>query len=156
MACDLQQRPGLNSLGRSDRLFLESTTARASPSIGAYLDSAPVVKRLPTRVTFQCDLPHSGVMSLHVQCFCSSQNPSPSLHQSVARHVGFDLSNIWTPSRISSSAHCASPISSLRSFVPPCGCTAELGVFPNGCGENFCVGNFILFLVYRQRLKISF
>ena len=38
-------------------LVRASATARASPSIGAYLDSAEWVKRLPTRVIFHPDGP---------------------------------------------------------------------------------------------------
>ena len=65
-----------------------STTASASPSIGAYLDSALLVNRLPTRVTRHPLVQHKGLMGWQSQCFCVSQKPIPDLLQSVARQVG--------------------------------------------------------------------
>ena len=69
-----------------------SITARASPSIGAYQDLAPDVKRLPTRVIFQPGLQQNGLIDVQEQCFWNSQKPIPSLLQSVARQVGRVLS----------------------------------------------------------------
>ena len=93
------------SLGHPSTKYLVfsklSATARASPSIGAYLDSAGWVKRLPIRVVFQPVLQHSGVISAHLQCFCCNQYPMPSLDQSVVRHVCLPLSNMVTPCSIS-------------------------------------------------------
>ena len=82
-------------------LCLVSATARASPSTGAYLDSAGWVKRLPTKVIFQPVLQQNGSVEVQLQCFWNSQKPIPFLDQSVARHVGLDLSNMRTPSSIS-------------------------------------------------------
>lgn len=44
-------------------------TASASPSMGAYLDSAGWVNRLLTSVIFQPDVQQSGYCPGHVQCF---------------------------------------------------------------------------------------
>ena len=46
-----------------------SATASASPSIGAYLDSAACVNLLPTRVIFHPDLQQKRSLEGHVQCF---------------------------------------------------------------------------------------
>ena len=59
-------------------LLRASTTASASPSMGAYHDSAPCVKRLPISTTFQPDLQQNGRASAQSQCFWDSQYPSPS------------------------------------------------------------------------------
>ena len=74
-----------------------SATARASPSTGAYLDSAMCVKRDPTSVFRHPSRQQNGSREGHWQCFWSSQKPIPSFDQSVAKHVGRLLSNIWTP-----------------------------------------------------------
>ena len=79
-----------------------SATARASPSMGAYLDSAGWVKRLPTRVILHPSGQQNGMVLVQVQCFCNNQKPIPSLDQSVARQVGLSLSKIVTPFSISS------------------------------------------------------
>ena len=77
-----------------------SATARASPSMGAYLDSAACVNLDPTRVTFHPSWQQNISWDGHWQCFWNSQYPTPSLLQSVARHVGHSLSNMRTPSLI--------------------------------------------------------
>ena len=77
-----------------------SATARASPSMGAYLDSAACVNLDPTRVTFHPSWQQNISWDGHWQCFWNSQYPIPSLLQSVARHVGRSLSNMRTPSLI--------------------------------------------------------
>ena len=64
------------------------TTARPSPSMGAYLDSAEFVNRLPTKVICHPSLQQKRVVPEHLQCFWNSQKPMPDLHQSVAKHVG--------------------------------------------------------------------
>ena len=46
-----------------------SATARASPSMGAYLDSAACVNLLPTRVIFHPSLQQKGLIGEHRQCF---------------------------------------------------------------------------------------
>lgn len=78
-----------------------SATASASPSMGAYLDSAGWVNRLPTRVTLQPSLQQNRSLDGHAQCFWNNQKPMPSFDQSVARHVGLVLSKIETPVFIS-------------------------------------------------------
>ena len=50
-----------------------STTANASPSIGAYLDSASCVNPLPTSVIFQPGLQQSRSLEGQEQCFWNSQ-----------------------------------------------------------------------------------
>ena len=77
-----------------------SATASASPSMGAYLDSAGWVKRDPTRVTFHPSWQQKISRDGHWQCFWNSQYPIPSLLQSVARQVRRFLSKILTPSWI--------------------------------------------------------
>ena len=79
-----------------------STTASASPSIGAYLDSAACVNLLPTRVIFQPCLQQKRSWEGQEQCFWNNQYPMPCFDQSVARHVGLVLSKIFTPLWISS------------------------------------------------------
>ena len=79
-----------------------STTANASPSMGAYLDSVDEVKRLPTNVIFQPRRQQYGFLDVHKQCFWRSQKPMPPLLKSVARHVSLSLSKISTPLLISS------------------------------------------------------
>ena len=49
-------------------------TARASPSTGAYRDSAAFVKRLPTR-GFQLVDQQDGSEDLHRRCFWNNHNP---------------------------------------------------------------------------------
>ena len=49
-----------------------STTASTSPLMGAYLDSADEVNRLPTTVTFQPEWQQSGFVGVQLQCFCRS------------------------------------------------------------------------------------
>ena len=46
-----------------------SATARASPSMGAYRDSAGWVKRLPTSVIFHPSLQQNRSLEGHGQCF---------------------------------------------------------------------------------------
>ena len=77
-----------------------SATARASPSMGAYLDSAACMNLDPTRVTFHPSWQQNTSWDGHWQCFWNSQYPTPSLFQSVARHVGRSLLDMRTPSLI--------------------------------------------------------
>ena len=65
-----------------------SATARASPSIGAYLDSAEWVKRLPTRVIFHPDLQQNRLVSGHEQCFWNSQKPMPVCIYRISVRLG--------------------------------------------------------------------
>ena len=78
-----------------------SATARAFPSIGAWCDSAVWVHRFTTSAIFQPVGQQKGFLDAHWQCFWKSQNPIPLFDQSVARQVGLDLSNMWTPFSIS-------------------------------------------------------
>ena len=78
-----------------------SATARASPSTGAWRDSAAWVKRLPTNVIFHPVWQQKGTSDGHLQCFWNSQKPMPCFDQSVARQVGLNLSKMRTPSSIS-------------------------------------------------------
>ena len=50
-----------------------SATASASPSIGAYLDSAACVNLLPTRVIFHPCLQQKRSLEGHKQCFWNNQ-----------------------------------------------------------------------------------
>ena len=59
------------------------------------------MKGLPTKVIRQPVGQQKGCVDGQWQCFWGNQYPIPSLDQSVARHVGFVLSNIRTPSCIS-------------------------------------------------------
>ena len=49
--------------------------------MGAYHDSAPEVKRLPTKVVFQPVLQQNGLVDELEQCFWESQKRIPSLLQ---------------------------------------------------------------------------
>ena len=93
-------------------------TARASPSTGAYLDSAPVVNLLPARTTFHPVLQQPGTLPSHWQCFWDRWNPIPVLLQSVPRRVVLPGSKDSMPSLMASrilallalkAALCASP-----------------------------------------------
>ena len=64
-----------------------SATARASPSMAAYRDSAECVNRDPTRVIFQPSLQQNSSRWGHEQWRWNIQNPIPVLLQSVAIHV---------------------------------------------------------------------
>ena len=92
-----------------------SATDRASPSTGAYLDSAGWVKQLPTRVILHPSGQQNGMLLGQMQCFCNNQKPIPSLDQSVARQVGLSLLNIVTPFSISSVIMCLDSWKSLSS-----------------------------------------
>lgn len=81
-------------------LLRASTTARASPSISAYRDSAEWVNLLPASVLLHPKGHHVGVSLGHRQCFCGSQNPRPSLLQSVMRQVLQLLLKMTIPSLI--------------------------------------------------------
>lgn len=81
-------------------LALFKASATASPSLGAYLDSAGWVNLLPTSVIFQPDVQESESCPGHVQCFRNSQNPMPVFDQSLAKQVGLLRSNILTPCSI--------------------------------------------------------
>ena len=80
--------------------------ARASPSIGAYLDSAGCVDLLLTKVIFHPSWQQNGLLLGQLQCFWNSQNPTPVFAQSVATHVGFKGSKIGMPSSISLTMTC--------------------------------------------------
>ena len=74
------------------------TDAKASPSIGWYLDSAGAQKRLPTYTVCQPSEQQPGSWSPgQEQCFCVSHHPIPSFAQSVARAVGNLGSKDLTP-----------------------------------------------------------
>ena len=109
------------------------TTARASPSMGAYLHSAPRVNRLPINVTFQPDLQQDGAVELHEQCFCVSQKPMPDFDQSVARQVGRFFSNIRTPSSISLMMACLEASKSSSSAAVHAKVVLGLRSSRNGC-----------------------
>ena len=64
----------------------DQETAKLSPSIGAYLDSAGEQNRDPTKPVEQ----HTGDLPGQLQCFCIKTNPSPTLLQSVRRAVVLD------------------------------------------------------------------
>ena len=68
----------------------DQATAKLSPSIGAYLESAGEQNRDPTKVTFQPVEQHTGDLPGQLQCFCIKTNPSPTLLQSVRRAVVLD------------------------------------------------------------------
>ena len=61
--------------------------AKAFPSTGAYLDSAPLVNLLPANTVGQPVLQQPGTLALHPQCFWVRWNPIPVLLQSVPRAV---------------------------------------------------------------------
>ena len=77
-------------------------TARASPSIAAYLSSAAVRKREPAKVIRHPPGQQSGRLAGHLQCFWKRKYPIPRLDQSGRRHVGRDMSKISTPLRMAS------------------------------------------------------
>ena len=68
----------------------DQATARLSPSIGAYLDSAGEQNLDPTNVTFQPVEQQMGDLPGQVQCFCIRTNPRPTLLQSVRSAVVLD------------------------------------------------------------------
>ena len=72
-------------------------TARASPSTGWYLDSAPVVNLLPAKTVFQPPAQQVGVMSVHLHLFWDRWNPIPTLLQSVARTVSLSMEKVLMP-----------------------------------------------------------
>ena len=74
--------------------------ARASPSIGAYRDSAPLLNLEPASVIRQPSAQHAGDAPAQWQVFCSKWYPRPSLDQSVRRQVGNMGSKISTPRSI--------------------------------------------------------
>ena len=77
----------------------DQATAVASPSMGAYLDSASVQNLLPAKTSFQPSWQHIGALSRgHLQCLCNKRNPIPSLLQSGARQVILLTSKVDMPS----------------------------------------------------------
>ncbi len=56
------------------------------------------MKQLPTSAIFQLLWQQSSLVGLQAQCFCRIQKLMPSLDQSIAKHVGLDLSKMHTPS----------------------------------------------------------
>ena len=74
--------------------------ASASPSTGAYLDSAGFRKRDPASVIFQPSSQQLGVEVEQSQCFWDKKYPMPVLDQSGRKHVFFFMSKILTPSSI--------------------------------------------------------
>ena len=81
-------------------------TARASPSIAAYLCSAPCRNRDPTRVTFHPFSQQPGNLDSHRQCFWERKYPMPCLHQSGWRQVCSVISKISTPFLMASTMRC--------------------------------------------------
>ena len=65
--------------------FKAHTTAKHSPSIGAYLDSAGDVYLDEQNTRTQPPGQHTGVISEQPQVFCRRQNPTPDFDQSVAK-----------------------------------------------------------------------
>ena len=81
--------------------------ASASPSTGAYLDSASVVKWDPANISFQWPFPHSGPWLVgQEQCFWCKRNPMPALLQSLDMQVGLSTSKLLTPSMMSCTIFC--------------------------------------------------
>ena len=95
-----------NKLSHPNVYILECSKAqaraRASPSVGEYLDSADFVNREPANISFHPSLQQTGESIVHLQYFCNSTYPSPSWLQSVWRHVRLDMSNDCTPSETNS------------------------------------------------------
>ena len=72
--------------------------AAASPSIGAYRRSASVQNLLPANIMRHPLGQHTGAFSVgHLQYFCNSMKPMPSLLQSGARQVTLFMSKVVTP-----------------------------------------------------------
>ena len=72
--------------------------ATASPSIGAYLHSASMQNLLPANIRRQPSGQQTGALSVvHMQYFCCSRKPIPSLLQSGARQVTQFFSNVKIP-----------------------------------------------------------
>ena len=68
--------------------------AAASPLIGAYLHSASMQNLLPANMKCQISGQQTEALSvMHMQYFCSSRKPIPSLLQSGARQVTRFFSN---------------------------------------------------------------
>ena len=78
----------------------DQAIAAASPSIGAYRRSASVQNLLPANTMCHPSGQHTGAFSSgghHVQCFCNSRKPIPSLLQSGAKQVILFISKVVTP-----------------------------------------------------------
>ena len=76
----------------------DQAIAAASPSMGAYRRSASVQNLLPANTMCHPSGQHTGAFSVgHVQCFCNSRKPIPSLLQSGAKQVVLFLSKVVTP-----------------------------------------------------------
>ena len=71
-------------------LVMAQATAPASPSIGAWRDSAGLLKVLLQNTVFQPPEQQPGLAGTwaHLQCFWHSHRPHANLDQSVARAVG--------------------------------------------------------------------
>ena len=82
--------PNKNSLAFSKA----HATAKASPSIGAYFDSAGVKNRLWQKASFQPSAQHVGILLvfLQEQCCCITTKPIPCFDQSVITTVFFLIS----------------------------------------------------------------
>ena len=71
--------------------------ASASPSTGAYLDSADLRKREPANVILHPSSQQLGDSCKQLQCFCERKKPIPVVDQSGRRHVWRRGSKISTP-----------------------------------------------------------
>ena len=72
--------------------------AATSPSIGVYLDSASMQNLMPANIRCQPSGQQTGALSVvHMQYFCSSRKPIPSLLQSGVRQVTRFFSNVKIP-----------------------------------------------------------
>merc|ERR1712082_307275 len=74
-------------------LSRDQTTPNASPSIGAYLDSAPEHLLLPANTILKPSLQHLGALARsQSQYFWETRSPMPALLQSLDTHVGLSKS----------------------------------------------------------------
>merc|ERR1711884_985495 len=78
------------------------TTAKHSPSTGAYRDSASLVNLDPASTTCQPPLQQYGLMSSHEHLFCVRRNPIPVLQKSGIKHVHSPGLKHFMPSLIES------------------------------------------------------
>merc|ERR1711905_67048 len=81
--------PRVNILALSS----DQTTPKASPSIGAYLDSAPEHLLLPANTSLKPSLQHLGALaSSQSQYFWETRSPMPALLQSLDTQVSLSRS----------------------------------------------------------------
>merc|ERR1712082_24183 len=89
------RHPRVNILALSN----DQTTPKASPSIGAYLDSAPEHLLLPANTILKPSLQHLGALARsQSQYFWETSIPLPDLLQSLETHLIF--SSDWSKSGI--------------------------------------------------------